>query len=100
MRPFGDGAESGSARWHWSTRLGAAIFGLAALLILGPVTVAVLLLRCCDDSTGPSIWAWALLLALLLCLTLAAAALGAAAVALLRRLIVHLRPTPPTRPDP
>ena len=87
-------------RWHWSTRLGAAVFGLAALLLLGPVTVAVLLLRCCDDSTGPSLWAWALLIGLLLCLTMAAAAIGGAAAALLRRLVERLGSTPPTRPDP
>lgn len=78
-------------RFHWSTLVGAVSFSLAALLLLGPVVVAVLLLRCCDDSTGPGPAAWALLWSLLAALALLAALLGGLIARLLRRLLARAR---------
>ena len=78
-------------RYHWSTLLGALLGGLATLLLLGPVVVAVLVLRCCSDSTGPTWGAWALLLALLAATVAVGALVGGALGALLRRGAASLR---------
>jgi hypothetical protein len=78
-------------RFHRSTLVGAILFAVVALVVLGPVTVAVLLLRCCDDSTGPTWGAWVLLAILVACVMLAAAVVGGLTAALLRRLVSHLR---------
>ena len=85
-------------RTHWSTKLGAAVLALATLVLAGPVTVAVLMLRCCDDSTGPTAGAWVLLLTLLLLLTLVAAAIGGALGSLVHRLATRGRGAPPPPP--
>jgi len=78
---------------HWSVRLAAALGALAVLLGLGPIAVAVLMLRCCDDAHGPDAGAWALIAAVLLLLMAAAAFLCAALVAGARRLLLRRRTT-------
>ena len=78
-------------RPHWSALAGALILGLGALLTLGPVVVAVLMLRCCDDSTGPTWEAWALLLVLLAGVVGLAAALGGWAGRRVHRVMSRLR---------
>jgi len=45
-------------RFHWSIYAGGAVGALLALVFVGPVAVAVVLLRCCDDSRGPTLLAW------------------------------------------
>lgn len=51
-----------------------AVAGIAALLIVGPVAVAVALLRSSSDSQGPSLAAQILIGILVLAVTLVAAA--------------------------
>jgi hypothetical protein len=81
-------------RLHWSTLAGAAVLGAVALLTLGPVTVAVLMLRCCSDSTGPGWGAWSLLLGLLALLVAVAAAAGGVVGSLIRRAVLRIRRNP------
>ena len=59
---------------------------VAAFVLVGPVAVAVVMLRCCSDSTGPTIGAWLVLAALLAVVVAIAALLGA----LLARLVLGL----------
>ena len=71
-------------RFHWSTIVGALIAGGLALVFVGPVAVAVVILRCCSDSTRPTAGAW-LVLGLILVLVIGvAAALGGMAARALR----------------
>lgn len=40
---------------HAVTFVGAVAAGVAALLLLVPVAVAVAILHCCDDANGPTL---------------------------------------------
>lgn len=63
----------GLSRWTW---LAATAGGLVAFVTLGPIAVAVVLLRCCDSARGPSAGAWALMATLVLVVTIGAAVLA------------------------
>ena len=76
-------------RLHWSTLLGAAVFGTAALALIGPVAVAVVLLRCCDASSRPGWGAWAIVLGLVALVTTVAAVAGALVGHLLHWLVAR-----------
>ncbi|MFN3389001.1 MAG: hypothetical protein ACK40O_08710 [Allosphingosinicella sp.] len=64
----------------------AALAGLAALLTLGPVAVAVLLLRSSSDAHGPTLGAHILIALVVVALTAAASLAGWALGRLLLRL--------------
>lgn len=64
----------------------AALAGLAALLALGPVAVAVLLLRSSSDAEGPTLGAHILIAAVVLAIVAAASLAGGALGRLLLRL--------------
>ena len=72
-------------RFHRSTLAGALVAGGLALFFVGPVAVAVVMLRCCDDSTGPTAGAWLVMALLLLAAVGTASALGGLLAAALRR---------------
>ena len=79
-------------RLHWSTVVGAAIMGTLALVTLGPVAVAVMMLRCCGDTgTGPGAGAWIVVTLLVAALVAAAAVVGGLAARLLRWAVLRYR---------
>jgi ABC-type enterobactin transport system permease subunit len=78
-------------RFHWSTILGAVVMGALALLTLGPIAVAALMLRCCSDSTGPELGAWIAILLVLALIVAAAAVVGGLAARLLRWIVSQRR---------
>ena len=81
-------------RWrslHRSTRVAAVIGGAATLLVFGPIAVAVLMMRCCEQTRGASAGAWVVIGIVLLVAALAAAALTGAIAAGVRRLLVGSR---------
>jgi len=73
-------------RLHWTTRVAAVLGGVAGLLILAPISAAVVMLRCCDATHGASAGAWVVMGILVTLATLAAAAVTALLAAALRRL--------------
>jgi hypothetical protein len=73
-------------RLHWTTRLAAVVGGVAGLLLLAPISAAVVMLRCCDSTHGASVGAWAVMGLLVILGALAAATATALAVATLRHL--------------
>jgi hypothetical protein len=77
-------------RVHPATLVGAVLAGGAALLGLGPVAVAVVMLRCCDDAAGPTAGAWLVLGTVLAALVALAALLGALLARLARRALARL----------
>jgi hypothetical protein len=64
------------------------IGGVATLLVFGPIAVAVLMMRCCEQSRGASAGAWVIIGIVLLVAALAAAVLTGAIAAGVRRLLV------------
>jgi hypothetical protein len=50
---------------HRSTLSAAAVGAVIALVALGPIVVAAVILRCCDDESGPARDDWIKLLLLL-----------------------------------
>jgi hypothetical protein len=81
-------------RWralHKSTRVAAIVGGVATLLVFGPISVAVLMLRCCESSRGASAGAWVVIGVVLLVSALAAGTLTALIVAGIRRLLTGSR---------
>ena len=79
-------------RHHWSVYLAAAVGAAAALVLVGPIAVAVVMLRCCSDSTGPTAMAWLVLGALLLGIVAVAAVVAGLAWAGLRGLVRRVTP--------
>jgi len=73
-------------RLHWTTRVAAIVGGIAGFLLLAPISAAVVMLRCCDSSHGPSAGAWVVMGILVTLGALAAAAVAALLAATLRRL--------------
>lgn len=71
--PARDLSRRGLSRWTW---LAAIAGGLLALATLGPIAVAVVMLRCCDSARGPSAGAWVLLTAIVLIVTIGAAVIA------------------------
>jgi hypothetical protein len=69
----------------------AVIGGAATLLVFGPIAVAVLMMRCCEQTRGASAGAWVVIGIVLLVAALAAAALTGAIAAGVRRLLVGSR---------
>ena len=63
-------------RFHWSVYASAAVGAVAAFLVIGPVAAAVVMLRCCSDSSGPTLAAWAVLAGILAVAVLVAALLA------------------------
>jgi hypothetical protein len=78
-------------RLHLSTRVAAILGAAATFLALGPIAVAVVLLRCCDDVRGPSAGAWVVIAVVLLVSALAAGTMMALLVAATRRLWLRSR---------
>ena len=75
--------------FHRSVYAAALAGAVAALLFLGPIGVAVVMLRCCSDSTGPTLGAW-IVLGVLLLVVVGLAALAAGFLAwLVRRLLAR-----------
>lgn len=72
-------------RFHRSTIAGMVVAGLLALLVLGPVSFAVLSIRSTPQSTGATTGAWITVGIVLLLVVAAAAAAGGALVAAARR---------------
>ena len=64
-----------------------AVGAVAAVVLVGPVAVAVVMLRCCSDSTGPTATAWLVLGAILAAIAAVAAAAAGLAWAWVRRLV-------------
>jgi hypothetical protein len=60
---------------------------VATLLVFGPISFAVLMLRCCDHSRGATAGAWVVIGLVLLVSALAAGTLTALIVAAIRRLL-------------
>jgi NADH:ubiquinone oxidoreductase subunit 2 (subunit N) len=77
-----------SKRFHWSVVVGAVAFALCALVLAGPIVVAVVMLRCCSDAHGPTPAAWLTLLGILAVVTVVAASVGGLVGAALRRLVI------------
>ena len=73
-------------RFHWSVHAAAAAGALVGLLVLGPIVAAVVMLRCCSNSTGPGIGAWIVLGVVLAAVVLVAALLGGMLAWWVRRL--------------
>lgn len=76
---------------RWLPRILAAVAAAATLLFLGPVAVAVALLRSSSDAQGPSLAAQLLIAALVLALALMAAAIVGGATRLALRLLLRRR---------
>ncbi len=76
---------------RWLPRLLAGVAAAATLLIVGPIAVAVALLRSSSDAQGPSLAAQLLIAALVLALALMAAAIVGGATRLALRLLLRRR---------
>ncbi|HEU4561176.1 MAG TPA: hypothetical protein VFS20_25210 [Longimicrobium sp.] len=77
-------------RWralHRSTRIAAIIGGVATLLVFGPISFAVLMLRCCESSRGAPAGAWVVIGIVLVVSAITAGALTGLLVAGIRRLL-------------
>ncbi len=61
---------------HAATFVGAVIAGVAALLLLAPIAVAVALLHGCDDATGPTLGGQIAIAAMIVAIVGGAAAVG------------------------
>lgn len=72
-------------RFHRSTIIGMVVAGLLALLVLGPVSFAVLSMRSTPESTGATAGAWIIVGIMVLLMVAAAAAAGGTFVAAVRR---------------
>ena len=84
-------------RWralHRSTRVAAIVGGVATLLVFGPISFAVLMLRCCEHSRGASAGAWVVIGTVLLVSALAAGTLTGLIAAGIRRLLTGSRGQP------
>ncbi|HST61544.1 MAG TPA: hypothetical protein VLK84_22750 [Longimicrobium sp.] len=74
-------------RFHRSTVIGIIVAGLIALLVLGPISFAVLSLRSTPESNGATAGAWITIAIVLALVVAAAAAAGGALVAVVRRML-------------
>jgi hypothetical protein len=74
-------------RLHWSVYVAGLVGAVAALVVVGPIAAAVVMLRCCSDSTGPGIGAWLVLGAVLAAVLLVAAFLAGTLASWIRRLV-------------
>lgn len=81
-------------RPHWSAWLGAALFGLPTLVVLGLIAFAVLSLRSPGSDSGAEPWAWVVVYAVVLLMAAAMAALGGLLAAGVRRLFRGRRDQP------
>lgn len=72
-------------RFHKSTIIGMGVAGLLALLVLGPVSFAILSIRSTPESTGATTGAWIIVGIMVLLMVAAAAAAGGVLVAAVRR---------------
>lgn len=80
-------------RFHRSTVIGMLVAGLIALLVLGPVSFAVLSLRSTPESGGATAGAWIATGLVLALVVSGAAAAGGGVVALARRVLGRRRPS-------
>lgn len=80
-------------RFHRSTVIGMIAAGLLALLVLGPISFAVLSLRSTPESGGATAGAWITVAIVLALVVVAAAAAGGALVAFVRRMLGRRRPS-------
>ena len=81
-------------RWsslHRSTQLAAATGAALALILLGPVAVAVVMLRCCDDARGPGIAARIVVGLVVLVIAIGVGTASGALVELVRRSLSRYR---------
>lgn len=74
-------------RLHRSTIIGMAIAGLLALLVLAPVSFAVLSMRSTPESSGASAGAWIVVGIMVLLGVAGCAVAGGIVVALARRML-------------
>jgi hypothetical protein len=78
-------------RFHWSTILGAVLMGGLALVTLGPIAVAAIMLQCCSDSTGPTAGAWIVVALIVAVMVAVAAVVGGLAARLARWAVLRYR---------
>jgi hypothetical protein len=74
-------------RFHRSTVIGMIVAGLLALVVLGPVSFAVLSLRSTPESGGATAGGWITVAIVLALVVAAAAAAGEMLVAFVRRML-------------